>query len=183
MKMPERPIRGKKISPGYFGEFWDYVRSLTPRGNNKNFFVNWTEQGWIGGTRPEDIVTGGAMPGGSSYEAPFTVVKASDTSVTILGYNTDAGRTYKNYIPAGNNWLEVAEATVTGITSTGYLYIEITYSGSYTMTAKFSAGETPPTQDNTHGIFLVRRIVCASSIISSINNPVNIGNNMGGKIY
>lgn len=182
VKIPARPVKGKNIPPGWFGEFYDYVKSLAPRGNGKNFFVNWTDHGWIGSTQPGSASSGGNSSGGSSYEAPFTVVKASDTSVTVLGYNTGAGRTWKNYLGLGNSWVEAAEATVSSITSTGYLYLEITYSTSYTLTFKFSAGETPPTRDNTHGILIVRRIVCTDSVITSIENPVNIVD-MGGKIF
>jgi hypothetical protein len=165
MKMPERPVTGRPIPPGWFGEFYDCVRNLYSQFTIK--------QGqWM-------YTPGASGEGGSTYESPFTVTQASDTSVKVVGATTN---TYKNYIALGNSWVELTEQTVSSITSTGWLYIEITYSGSYTLTAKFSASETPPTRDNTHGIILVRRIVCASSVISSINLPTQIVE-MGGKIF
>jgi hypothetical protein len=111
--------------------------------------------------------------GGSNYAGPFAVVKASDTSVNVYGYNAAEGRYFNSYVILGLSRVEFADTegatspiTGTAITASGYVYLEITYSGGYAVVAKFAT--SLPDQNNTHIYHPIARIVCADSIISSI---------------
>lgn len=123
------------------------------------------------------VIPGGKMqngnvqqePGGSSYTL-FEVVKASDTSVIINGYNTSAGRYSRNLCIFGLSSVELADAaSVTGITVTGVIYLEVTYSSGYTVTPKFAA--SLPAQDTTHIYWYLADVVCVDSKISAIYQP------------
>jgi len=110
--------------------------------------------------------SGGSSGGSTEYNGPFAVVKKTDTSVTVYGYNVTApaNRQFRAYAILGLISREFTESEVSSITSTGWVYLEI--SSGYAVSAKF-ATSLPP-QDNTHIYHPIAHIVCADSKISSI---------------
>jgi hypothetical protein len=118
-----------------------------------------------GRARRPGISRGG---GSSAYSGPFAVAKLTDTSAEVLGYSATDGQYWNNYIISGLSRIEVADgASVTGITTNGYLYVGITWNGSaYVATLAHAAAL--PVQDNTHVYIPLAFILCADSKISSI---------------
>lgn len=102
----------------------------------------------------------------SSYSGPFAVVKKDDTTVTILGYHADEDRNWKNYVYAGLTATEVAEQDKASITTSGYLYLDVTYSSGYSVAVGFAT--SVPAQSATHYYHPLAWIECADSKISSV---------------
>jgi len=122
------------------------------------------------------VIPGGRMrkgnvqtPGGSStYSGPFAVAKLTDTSVEVLGYSVADSQYWNNYIINGLYRIELADgASVTSITSSGYLYASITW-GGVTYACTLVHATTLPPQDATHIYVPLAYIVCADSKISTI---------------
>lgn len=116
---------------------------------------------------------GGVVAGSSDSFTLFEVVKADglDTYVQINGYNPTAGRYTNNYVVFGLSRVELADGVQVSVTSTGVIYLEITYpvGGSLTVSAKFAAAL--PQQDNTHIYWYLATVLWADGKISSIQQP------------
>jgi len=67
--------------------------------------------------------------GSSAYAGPFAVVAATATSVTVYGNNSTEGRNYTATITLGTTIKTFPEATLS-VTSSGYVYLKITYESS-----------------------------------------------------
>lgn len=118
--------------------------------------------------------------GGSSFTL-FEVVKDTDTSVKINGYNVTEGRYSHNYIILGLSRVELADGvTVADIAVSGVIYIEVTYSGGYAASAKFAA--SLPAQDSTHIYHPLADIVCSDGKISQILQPPTCAIHYPGRV-
>lgn len=100
----------------------------------------------------------------SDYDGPFAVVAETGASVTIYGANAQAGRPAPATVTLGTTVSTFADKTLS-VSATGYVYLEITYSSSYTITAKSGATMT---QDDTHYCVPLAYVVLNDGKISSI---------------
>ncbi len=108
----------------------------------------------------------GGSSGDATYDGPFAVVKKDDTTVTVYGYNLDAGRLFNSYIDLGTDRIEFTEADVI-ITASGWVYLDITYSSpNYAASAAFAAAF--PSQSTTHQYIDLAYVLFSDGIITSI---------------
>ena len=101
-----------------------------------------------------------------AYAGPFAVTKKDDTTVTLLGNHSDEGRGWTNYVTAGLSAVTVAEQDKGSITSSGYLYLDVSYSSGYSVAVAFGS---LPSQSSTHYYHPIAYITCVDSKISSID--------------
>ena len=77
--LPHIPVPGQAISPSWFPAFWGFVRSLTPRGDNKTIRVSRGTGGSVFSLAPgvlEKSLGGGGGGGANAY----AVITASSTT-------------------------------------------------------------------------------------------------------
>jgi len=100
-----------------------------------DFTMEVGNQGFIyQGTHDDTYDLGLVRPSATAaagYDGPFKVVKASDTTVDVQGYNVGASRLFRNYVILGSNTAEeLAETTGVTITAECYVCLKITYVAS-----------------------------------------------------
>lgn len=181
MIKPERPVSGKPIPKGWHTALWDWVKSMDISGDQKTIFVKSTDQGKTISSKPFSDVQNANPSGGVAPYTLFEVVKDTDTSIKILGYNSEENRWYNNYCVFGLDRVEIADgATVSNIDSTGVIYLKATYSDGeggeggqgeegWTVTPEFSAGL--PENDAGYNIRYLADVIFADGKISGINQP------------
>jgi hypothetical protein len=151
---PPKPITGQPLVEGYDAQLHGYVEHLEAQEKADILKL-------LAGLKE----VAGGMGGKSEYEGPFAVIAGSTAgSVTICGANSDAGRPTPATVTLGTTVSTFAEASL-AVSATGYVYLEITYSSSYAITAKSGASMT---QDDTHYCVPLAYVVLKDGKISSI---------------
>lgn len=176
--LPSRPSKDvDKISASWLCKLLDCVAygMTNPRGDGKTILNE------SAGTLRAVRQPGGGTDSGADQYTLFEVVKDSDTSVKINGYNSEEGRYYNNWCVFGLRRVEVEDgATVSNIDSTGVIYLKATYSDGlggeggqgeegWTVTVEFSAGL--PQQDSSCNIRYLADVIMTDGKITAINQP------------
>ena len=127
---------------------------------------------------------GGGGGGGSSYDGPFSAVALTSSSILIQGYNTGSTppRNWQNLITLGETTITFPETTVGSVSSSGYIYLDIKHSSSYTVTALF--GVSIPAQTDTDYYIPIAWIDYASSKITDvIQEQYGQIHGVGGRVF
>ncbi len=76
-----------------------------------------------------------------ALQFPFKTVVSGEASVTVLGYNAEEKRFFRNYVTLGQTRLELAE-TELETASDSWVYLEVSYDEGYAAELK-AAGSLP----------------------------------------
>lgn len=117
----------------------------------------------------------------ASLQGMFQVVKKDSSTVTVQGYNADAGRNFNNYVVLDGNETDliVAEADVI-VTSAGWIYLDVYYSDS-AFHADLAFSATYPQSTISHSYTPIA-YVNYSSLITSIVQFVTGAIKITGKV-
>jgi hypothetical protein len=104
--------------------------------------------------------------GSSAYAGPFAVVAATATSVTVYGNNSTEGRNYTATITLGTTIKTFPEATLS-VTSSGYVYLKITYTTAYVV--ELATAASVPAQTDTEYYIPLAYVTVTDGSISGID--------------
>jgi hypothetical protein len=108
---------------------------------------------------------GGGGGGSSAYEGYFAVIKASDTTVSIIDGAAPVSSTC-GYYEHGIQRVAVSKPEAITITGTGFIYVTITYTTAYVFT--FAFGATLPASANGSIVRKLADVTFADSKITAI---------------
>lgn len=106
--LPQKPVPGAIIPKGWFPSFWDFVRSLTPRGDNRTIAVQHTSDGAVFSILPGALHREAGGTGGGGAEIAIAKITARTAAKT---YTVDI---YSRYESDGT--LNTTYRTATGDT-------------------------------------------------------------------
>jgi hypothetical protein len=116
-----------------------------------------------------------------AYDGPFKISKSGSNSVLVEGYNTEAGRYFRNYLVLGTQRLEVAETELSDIAADCWIYLNVQYSGAYS--ASIAKAEAMPAQSSGNYYVALGFVKISDSKISEITQ-VQFGTVEGaGRIF
>lgn len=167
--LPSRPSKDvDKISASWLCKLLDCVAyaMVNPRGDGKTIINE--SSGTLRALRQPG---GGTDGGGSEPFTLFEVVKGTDNSIVILGYNPAEKRYTHNYVDFGLSRFEITDNQEISVSSGGVIYLDITYSGGtqYIVTVEF--GTDLPAQNNNHIYWYLATVIWADGKISEIQQP------------
>jgi hypothetical protein len=170
MIIPERPIPGSKIPLGWFCDFYDYVISQRLRGDGRTFFTKDTDTGRVGSTRSEGYTPGSSGGAEAGYDGPFKVVTVppedpADPTTEVKV----SGQTFTTYLDIGLIALEYTEGNVSGITTSGWVYMSLTYNTTSSV-FEYALGHatTLPTQTMATQYVRLAYVTCVDGSITSV---------------
>ena len=117
---PERPVVGELIPEGYWGSIWDWIRSMTPRGDNVTTRANQSYDGTTIQAIKQPAVASSASGegGGAEYNGYFKIVDVSDEDgfkVKVID-GAGSGRNFY-YINGGGLYIDDYTSEVISATS------------------------------------------------------------------
>jgi hypothetical protein len=108
---------------------------------------------------------GGGGGGSSAYDGYFKVVKASDTTVSVIDGAAPASSTC-GYYEHGIQRVAVTKPSAITVSATGFIYVTITYTTVYVFT--FAFGTTLPASANGSIVRKIADVTFADGKITAI---------------
>lgn len=108
---------------------------------------------------------GGGGGGSSAYDGYFAVVKATDTTVSVID-GADTANAICGYYEHGIQRVAVAKPEAITVSTTGFIYVTITYTTAYVFT--FAFGTTLPASTSGSIVRKIADVTFADGKITTI---------------
>ena len=173
MRVPQRPVDGELIPEGYWGSIWDWIRSITPKGDNRTTRANQSYDGTtIQAIKQPAVASSASGEGGdASYKGYFAVLDDSDLSggtpiyrvkVIDAASENEYSTYYFDYKPFNVNNITL---TITGSCSI-VLHVTTPVDTSSNPTAEMVALETVPASDEDNIYYVLAEVALTEGIMT-----------------